>query len=730
MLTMPLSLQNPVADYICGAVTLRYILHPKRGDVQLTLFPTARHEDLLPRREHVPLHPTQAKKGGTFSSFASESFPDSLVQVALRGDTLASGFIAGHSLRNSSTTLSLRLRDQIVHEEADSLRILTRLVTPEGLCALHDLQWERHSPGFILRCSLINESSETVVLEHLSSFSIGKLSPFASDDAPGRLRLHRFQSAWSLEGRHENRSIENLHLERTWAGYGHVNLRYGQVGSQPVRGYFPFVALEDSEASILWGATLAWHGSWQMEVCRREDPIVLAGGQADFDFGHWSKTLAPGESHAAPPALISCVDGDIEDLCHALVRTQDLLAHPEPAGECALPIVFNEWCSSWGNPTHDGVIATAKCLVGTPVSIFVIDDGWAKRPGNDFQTNGDWIVDPVKFPHGIRATADALSAMGITPGIWFEFEVVNRGNPLFDLHEHQLQRHGKVIGVGGRHFWDLRDPWTRDFLREKVLHFLRDNHFTYLKVDYNDSIGVGCDTLGDPTADLGEGLRQHLAAVKDFFHELRRELPDLRIENCSSGGHRLEAGMIGLSTMSSFSDAHECVEIPILAANLLRLIPARKSQIWIVLRGDDTPQRLEYGFAATFLGRMAISGDLLALTAEQKGVMDRALAFYTRIHRILRDGSPRLFRDSFGESYRYPEGWQAVRLHAPSQEEVLVVVHSFANTPSSPMRIPLPPGSWHICEQFASARALVKGDQLSVELPGDFHATALLLKRV
>jgi len=46
--------------------------------------------------------------------------------------------------------------------------------------------------------------------------------------------------------------------------------------------------------------------------------------------------------------------------------------------------------------------------------------------------------------------------------------------------------------------------------------------------------------------------------------------------------------MMGLCAMGSFSDAHETREIPIIAANLQRLILPRQSQVWAVLRKNDT----------------------------------------------------------------------------------------------------------------------------------------------
>jgi alpha-galactosidase len=144
------------------------------------------------------------------------------------------------------------------------------------------------------------------------------------------------------------------------------------------------------------------------------------------------------------------------------------------------------------------------------------------------------------------------------------------------------------VQSGPRQFWDFRDPFTFDYLTKKVIHLLRDNGFGYIKVDYNETIGIGVDGAES----LGEGLRQHLEGVQEFFRMLRKEIPDLVIENCSSGGHRLEPSMMALSAMGSSSDAHETREIPIIAANLQRLILPRQSQIWAVLRKDDTAQRL------------------------------------------------------------------------------------------------------------------------------------------
>ncbi len=79
--------------------------------------------------------------------------------------------------------------------------------------------------------------------------------------------------------------------------------------------------------------------------------------------------------------------------------------------------------------------------------------------------------------------------------------------------------------------------------------------------------------------------------------------------------------MLALSAMSSFSDAHESLDIPIIAANLHRVMLPRQSQIWAVLRKGDDQRRLVYSLAATFLGRMCISGDIVDLSDAQPGCL-------------------------------------------------------------------------------------------------------------
>jgi alpha-galactosidase len=403
---------------------------------------------------------------------------------------------------------------------------------------------------------------------------------------------------------------------------------------------------------------------------------------------------------------------------------QAVAADKHPVVEHDLPIVFNEWCTTWGDPSHEKLCAIADRLKDTEVRYLVIDAGWYKSQVSDWGNgHGDWISNPELFPGGLGSIASAIRDRNLIPGLWYEMETVGSQSTSFSLFDHLLKRDGFPITVRERRFWDLNDPWVVDFLTRNVIDLLERCEFGYLKVDYNETLGIGCD---HPDS-LGEGLRRQIEGQYRFFDKIRSRLPDLVIENCSAGGHRLEPSMLARTAMSSFSDAHELPEIPIIAANLHRLILPRQSQIWAVLRASDTDQRLIYSLAATFLGRMCLSGRISELNPKQWGLVNQALQLYRRAVPIIKQGHSKRF-GAVGESWRHPEGWQAVVRTSADHKQVLIVLHTFASAPEW-VDIPLPKGTWKTAGEFSGATgaAVVSNGKLHVCTGGAFSGAVFLL---
>lgn len=718
-----------ITDYRFGESIVRYLTDKKTGQTALQLIPANKINDLATRPELLDL--PELKR----MNFEQPTWEvGSLVHLHLREDPQPAS--TGMTLRDGASVKRLRIDSQELIEGGDTKTVRTVLKTleeenqPLKYECLHEVIYREGDQAFEIRTRFKNTSSQELTLEMLSSFSLDNLSPFQSGDGIGKINCYRQRGGWSLEGAIEKQSLEALGLERSWCGYFKESERYGQVGSFPVKRYFPFAAMEDSEAGVTWGARLAWAGSWQMEMSRVHDCVSLNGGLADFELGHWAKTIAPGESFDAPPAHIAVVDGDLEKLTHNLNQLQHHPANSQPAIEQDLPIVFNEWCTSWGHPDHENLLALADRLQDSGVKYLVIDAGWTEQVSEGISNqggNGDWRVCPKAFPNGIDKTTAAIRERGLIPGVWFEFEVTTAGahvySPSFD--DWHLKRHGEVIKTDGwRSFWDFRQARVIDYLTEKVIDFLRENDFGFMKVDYNGNIGFGCDGAES----LGEGLRAHIEGMQNFFAKIRKELPELVIENCASGGHRIEPSMMGLTAMTSVTDAHECVEIPRIAANLRHALLPRQASIWATLHSTDSMQRLSYSLAATFLGRMCLSGPVHELDADQWQFTKDAMALYQRSAQVIKHGYSS-FHGEVGRSVHNPTGTQAVLRLSDDQKSALLVYHSFDTPQKSTIELQLPSGQWEISGSVkTSEHAQVQNNQIKITELSPWEGGVLLLE--
>lgn len=667
----------------CGDMTARYDHDEATGAVSFTLAPAA--------------VPTGTGTGTDFAAPADERPPGAgtapLVQLSVTGDRSVHQWSEGVTLRDRSTTRELALTGHHMDVHADTTTATVELATPDGIRATHVLRWREGEPCVGIETSVVNGTDRPLTLQLLSSFSLdGVAATGPGADGPGDTVVHRLRSGWSSEGQLVSQTLRELHLE----GWPRVALgveRFGQLGTMPVRGFAPSVVVEDRAAGTVRGAQLCWPGSWQIELFRHGGALSVAGGLADGDFGHWRKALAPGDSFTAPRAWLTAMAAVTRQDTHnttsaadgcfqRLVATQDAHSPHDRAAERELPAQVNEFATTWGRPTHDRLVAMAERLAGTCVTYLVADAGWYDGG------HGDWTkIKQSAFPDGLAATAKAVRDHGLVLGLWVEAETCDEESTAFSLTDHLLHRDGVPVTAGRRRFWDLRRPETAELLLGRIATLVTDHGIGYLKIDYNEPLGAGCDGAES----VGEGLRQQVAATLDFYARLRERLPDVVIEHCASGGHRLEPATMSVADVTSFSDAMEGDHLPIVAADTNRLVPGARSLVWAVPRTGDSDATLVYKLASGLLGRVCLSGDFLELDPGQWQLVADTLDLYERARPALASGRWHRYGPPVA-GYRHPEGWQALVRPTPEGDGVLAVLHAFGSPPTTPVRVPLPPG--------------------------------------
>ena len=582
---------------------------------------------------------------------ADELHCDSLVQAAFAGDENLIDYTQGLTMRNRSSTLLF-----VTEQTADETSVTTRLSDGAGNDYVHYLEYSPATGVLSVHVRYENNTGKTRLLEMLESFSISGIAATGEDDLSTRgLTLHRMTSAWSRECRLKSDSFSHLGLDMSWARYGVKCEKFGQRGTMPVRDYYPFAAIEDKKGVIL-GVTMEAPYSWQMEVYQEKETCALSGGLGDYEFAHWRKEIMPGECFETHKAFFAVKrSGGVNAVCNALLHEADSrLCVPESEEE--MPVLFNGYCTTWGCPSEENIEAILAALAPFPIGYFMIDCGWYKPDDKGWlNAIGDWNQSRLLFPAGIARVVDKIRAAGMKAGVWFEFEVAGRDSECFERRDLLLTRDGFPLTSKNRRFLDLRKEEVKEYLSGKMLAFLKDNRFEYIKIDYNDKIGIGCDSADG--AAVGEGGRQIAEESVDYIARICETVPGMVVENCSSGGSRIEPYRMSKVSMCSFSDAHECAEIPLVAANVSRVVPARQSQIWAVLREKDSLSRVIYSLCAAFIGRVCLSGDVLNLPPEKIKCISDGLDFYREVKDIVRCGDISLI-DCDVEYYRKPIGRQ------------------------------------------------------------------------
>ena len=593
-----------------------------------------------------------------------------MVQVARVGDSVRRDFSEGVTLFNSQTAFSFRAYDQQVIRTDFEVQIVTYLKTPDDLYAKHFVVQKNGYKCIEVYLELENKGADTK-LNLAATFALSCLTPFENENNPERVILHRMHSNWSGEGWLESSPVSDYNFEDSWSSLGVRVQRVGALGSMPARGYIPFMAVEDDKNGVTWAVQMEAPGSWQIEAIYRYNAINLVGGQADYNYGHWRKTLKTGEVFKTNKALITVVDGNLTKACANLTKYHDNY-YCIPESEESLPIIYNEYLYSWGNPTMQNILPQISFAKDLGASYFVLDAGWFSS--NNCDCLGDWNCVKEKFPNDLIEFSDKLKEEGfVLGGVWYEFESVTSNSELsLNRKDLLLTSDGILIDHFGREFLDFRKDEVIDYLTEKVIDNLNRNNLKYIKVDYNDNVGIGVDGAESP----GEGLRQHMQRVVEFFKKLRAGVPGLVLEVCSSGGMRHDLLFSTLGSMVSFSDAHENVDGAVVAINLQRIMQPKTMQIWASYLPEHDDDEVYFTTIKAMLGRICISGHLENIKPEALNIIKAGLDYYQGLKGVIKAGENILIDTNEIKSLYHPKG--ICRLVRASESGDKLVCYAFA----------------------------------------------------
>ncbi|MDD4800930.1 MAG: glycoside hydrolase family 36 protein [Proteiniphilum sp.] len=309
---------------------------------------------------------------------------------------------------------------------------------------------------------------------------------------------------------------------------------------------FPFFNIE-SPANQGVVFSIGWSGTWISDFMKKTDRVIsFSSGMKRFE-----SYLKSNETIRTPSMCLLFWNAENRMEGHNKFR-RFVLAHQSRKidGKFAtypLSSGFNyhdpEPCTEYSCLTEDYAIAMIRRYTqfGLIPEVYWLDAGWYSGAANFEQgqtwanTVGNWTVDTTRFPNGLKPIAEEAHKVGAKFMVWFEPERVIEGTQWAREHPEWMLRHGD----GDWLLFDLGNRDARKWMTQKIINLIRENGIDYYRQDFNMRPDVYWEANDEPGR-IGMKEVRHIEGLYAFWDDLLTEFPNLLIDNCASGGRRLD----------------------------------------------------------------------------------------------------------------------------------------------------------------------------------------------
>lgn len=295
---------------------------------------------------------------------------------------------------------------------------------------------------------------------------------------------------------------------------------------------------------------IGWTGMWYADLTKTGDRgATLVSGMKTMRL-----YLHPDESIRTPSISLMFWNGDDRMAGHNRFRRFVLAHHTRKVGgqmqKYPLCSGFNYRdpapCTEYSCLTADWAIAMVKRYKQFELvpEVFWLDAGWHtgaadyKNGKSWANTTGNWTVDTTRFPDGLKPVADAVHETGAKFMVWFEPERVIKGTQWAVEHP-DLMLDLPSEPDGTYLLFDLGNKEAREWLCRYIGDLIEQNGIDYYRQDFNmepDKYWAAHDEAGR----TGMKEIRHVEGLYAFWDYLLERFPGLLIDNCASGGRRLD----------------------------------------------------------------------------------------------------------------------------------------------------------------------------------------------
>ncbi|MDD6204239.1 MAG: alpha-galactosidase [Firmicutes bacterium] len=299
---------------------------------------------------------------------------------------------------------------------------------------------------------------------------------------------------------------------------------------------FPFFTLTYGSETVL--VAIGWSGQWRYEISVTDAGTRVTAGLPDADF-----YLHAGEEVRLPSILVLRGADRTRVLrgLKAFIRKKTQAFQPagKPLPVCMQP--FDRYC--WGSsaaPVSDfATVAGQKRLVDAMnrcggFDVLWVDACWFKD-ANTFPAGVCNFSCAPGFPEGLGPVADYAHQNGYKLMVWFEPERICAGSEVWQEHPDYLLK----LDDDFNFILDLSRPEVVDYLLGKLTDTIRNNKIDIYRQDFN-ARPLAFWNRADEPGRRGITQMHYIDGLYTLWDRLREAFPGIMIDNCASGGRRID----------------------------------------------------------------------------------------------------------------------------------------------------------------------------------------------
>ncbi len=302
-------------------------------------------------------------------------------------------------------------------------------------------------------------------------------------------------------------------------------------------GACPFFNVQWNGGGAVVG--IGWTGQWSAAVENRDGTVSVEAGMQNMHLA-----LHPGESIRTLRILMMQWSGGDEIRATNLWRAM-MIRHivPRVRGEVVVPPIAHLSTAFYEMDKCTEALALAHLDSGKDLGFecYWYDAYYGK---DDFPKVGNYVVpvergfNSTRFPNQLKPVAEAVHRAGLKFLLWFEPERICPGTLMAAEHPEWVV----LPDDGGWGMFNLGVPEARQYITDYIgglidaygLSWVRiDNAVSYTPLWQKLDAAAGPDRVGMAEIRYVEGLYR-------WWDDMRAAHPDIAIDNCASGGGRID----------------------------------------------------------------------------------------------------------------------------------------------------------------------------------------------